>query len=73
MIELKARDFRCSSCGRLQFRAVMLPGCIILTRCPKCGMFMRVDYKTEEGVVIALSAIAFRIDEPVAIAASTSC
>ena len=33
----KMRDYRHRVCGRLLFRGILVSGCVVEVRCPKCG------------------------------------
>ncbi len=42
MTDYARHDYRCTNCGRLQFRAYLPDGTHLETRCPKCGHFLIV-------------------------------
>lgn len=48
-VRYKPRDYRCASCGRLLFRAVLNPGCYVECRCPKCGSMNVAGFAPENG------------------------
>lgn len=43
----KPRDYRCRNdgCSRLLMRAVLMPGCYIETRCPKCSRMTIITFE----------------------------
>jgi len=45
----KPHDYRCGGCGRLLFRAVLLPGCYIEIRCRHCTTMSVHTYQPNDG------------------------
>lgn len=39
-------NYRCLNCGRLLFTAILVPGCKIATRCPKCSKVLQIEHMT---------------------------
>jgi DNA-directed RNA polymerase subunit RPC12/RpoP len=48
------RDYRCVSCGRLQFRAIVAYGTKIDIRCARCGKLMRIHNIEKLGVSVSM-------------------
>lgn len=56
------RDYRCTNCGRLQFRAYLAEGTHLETRCPKCGQMLTVEVSNKLATVTAQQVQVVSLD-----------